>query len=304
MLKQESMYIDCHVHSYPTIVEGGTFRPFQGVSWESLETRLKDKERETGVKHGVFYGPHHASLLRQAYEKDWAELSTKSRMYLGDRVLPMLENHRLQTLGVLNLENLEALYRFDESRALKNQIEAINFIAYNGGISIIDLPQAHKEKSQKDGVFRNLKGAATIDDLAGLPDGLKEKTFLCYNSMEPNFKLGPLDYRWRDEAERVSRETGIGLLGGSDAIGSPESMFGAYSEAGITDMSKLLENPGFLEDTDLHKENVPGLGRALFKEQGRRWFVGKIIETLGQKWRSGRIERLLEKWADKHQEDD
>lgn len=302
MLRKGLMYVDCHVHSYPTIVEGGTLRPFQGVSWEKLESKLRGKEEEIGIKHGVFYGPHHAQLLKQTYEKDWAELSAKSRIYLSDRVLPMLENHRLQTLGVVSWENLNVLYEFDESKGLENQIDAIDFIAYNGGISIIDLPQAHKEKSQGDGVFRNLKGAATIDQLAGLSDGLKKRTFLCYNSMEPNFKLGLLDYRWRDEAEKVSEKTGLSLLGGSDAIGSPRSMFGAYSRVKTGDMSELLENPRFLNYTELHKENVPGLWGALFKEQGRRWFVGKIIETLGQEWRTERIEILLKKWAEKHPE--
>jgi len=273
------MYVDVHVHSYPTLVSGGTIWPFQGIPLCQLEKILKEKEDSTRVKHGVFYGPHHKQLLKESYEGYWNKLTNKQKDFLITRVAPMIEHHTLQTIGVVNWDSIELLYKFEESGKLKKQVDAVKYIADNQGISIIDIPK--KEHDKKKGVYTNLEGAATIDELNRLPDYIKERTFLCYNAMEPT--------SWRKEAEFMSRETGLKLLGGSDAISSLNSLFCSYSKLHTDDIRKIFKEPGLIKE--IKKGPVP-----FFGEKIRRYFVCGIIEYLiGPDKREKRVRKLLDK---------
>lgn len=282
--KNRLMYVDVHVHSFPTLVEGGTFRPFQGISLSQLEQTLRLKEGSTGIRHGVFYGSHHKQLLNESHERLWGSLSEASREYLTPRVAPMLENHRLQTLGVVPWAHLPALKCFDESSSVKTQLDAIKYIADHNGIAIIDLPNP-SPKQRKDRVYRNFPGAATVDQIVNLSNSLKERTFLCYNAMEP--------LTWRRDAEKMSAATGLKLLGGSDAISFPSSLFSAYSQVLADNMQEIFANPSFIKD--VQKGAVP-----FFGEKIRRYFVCGVIELMGAERRGKRVEMLLQQRLQEH----
>lgn len=267
-LEDSLMRIDVHVHSYPTLVEGGTFRPYQGIKWTELEEALKRKEDETGVKHGVFYGPHNSELLTRPPES----------VYLSERVLPMLENHDIQLVGVSSWDNLQLLYDLEKAQS---QIEATRLIAQNKGLSILDLPKPAHHRRKTNRVYVAHQGEATIAELWALPDDVRERTFLCYNGMAPGIL--------RNRVFGVRRETDLKILGGNDAISSTGSLFRTYSEAYVNEVSELLEDP--LLFGGLHQGSVP-----FFDEKVRRWFVCGVIEIMGYRRRGKRVRKLLDNW--------
>ncbi len=271
MGKEQLMYVDVHVHSYPTLIPGAIRKRKQigGISWGQLEATLKRQEDSIGVKCGVFYGTHYKEILSKPPEKP----------YLYERTLPMLENHSLQIIGVASWDNFSILYELEK---MPNQIEVANLMAESRGLAIIDQAKpCYEEVESGDSVFLKHRGEATIPQMLVLSPNVKGRVFLCYNAMAP---LG-----WRKKAEMVSTETGLKLLGGSDAITSPKSLFRACSEANVSEISDLLVNPELFGA--LHEGSVPFVGEKFW-----RWAWGTREEfLLGHALREERVRELLNK---------
>jgi hypothetical protein len=279
-IERDLIYVDFHTHLYPTLVEGGTWRHFQGVSWTDLKSTLVKRESETYVRQGVLYGPHHFQLLKEAQES-YHRLSPEDQRYLAERVIPMVEHHGLQTICAVSnatWNEISPLRHLDELGPFKKQIDLIKYLADQGGIAIIDIPNPHG-KGKRNGVYRGFPGAATIEQLDLLGDLYRQRTFLCYNAMEPGFMRG--------DAEEMARLTGLKLVGGSDAIGSAKSLFSAYSEVNGENMADLLKDPKKYIGK-LHKGAVPTMGEAF-----RRWFVCGVIELQSSAKREAHVERHL-----------
>jgi len=283
------MYVDGHVHSNPTTVEGGTFRVFQGISLKTLENMLKIREKETGISHGVFYGPHQTPLLKEMVH-NFEKLSEDSKTYLLARVAPMMEDHKKQVIQVVPWKNVSGLYGYDEFGPLKTQVEVIRHTADIGGFSILDTHDIiHKEgnKNKRDvRSYTNISGAATVEELEMLPDNYKNRVFICSSAM--GFTS------WRKKAKELSKITGIRLIGGSDSIDPRgKSLFRTYSEVNIDNISEVFENPNEVVEK-LHEGSVPFFGEKL-----RRFIVcGNIEYLIGPGAREVWVEKLLEEWKD------
>lgn len=269
------MRIDGHVHSYPTLIPGGIplFVPkISGVKLDNLEYILRVRQEKTGEKHGVFYGRHDPEIFH--------EIPTDP--YLLERVLPFVENHVIQVIGVSSWDNLDPLKKL---YGAKNQIEGINIMANSGGLAIIDQPRPiYEKKVESDSVFLNHKGEATVGELLDLSPNAKNRTLLCYNGM-----LFPKN---RKNAEKLNEATGIKLIGGSDTILWGSSLFSTYNTSSARDIREILYAPELIGE--LHKGALPwdpyrGLERI------QRCAAGAIEEWgLGLEKRERKYAKMLE----------
>jgi hypothetical protein len=236
-----NMKVDCHVHSYPLAMPGGkTFWTpiciYGGIKWNDLEDALKKREDDEQITHGVFYGGNDFKVLPKQPKNS----------YLEKRVLPMMENHLLQLIGVSSWDNLDILVNLAKS---KTQIQGIKKITEDGGIAIVDQPRPLYNKPEKETNRVSIKhrGEANLQELTELSEETKQRTFLCYNGMLFNWN--------RKNAEKTSSLTGIKLLWGSDTILRTSSLFSSYNITKINNIGEILDDP--LKFKDLHKGAAP-----------------------------------------------
>jgi hypothetical protein len=269
------MKIDCHVHSYPVFIPAGrkfwTLIPqYAGINFDELEKSLKKREDSEGIMHGVFYGGNDMGVLPKKPKKN----------YLKKRVLPMIENHLIQLIGVSSWDNLKPLHLLTNSRT---QLEGIEKIIESNGIAIIDQPRAlYKKSKQTNRVFLSHKGEASLEELARLSGDLKKRTFLCYNGM--------LLFWNRLNALKTSELTGIELFGGSDTLLRESSLFSTYNIAYINDVREILENPNKLGE--LYK----GASSLFNKEKIQRISSAIAEEIMGVEEREKRHEILIKEY--------
>ena len=226
------MKIDCHVHSYPLLMPGGlgkfsVITPYGGLRIDEVEDHLKKLEDKEGIIHGVFYGGNSIKTLPKR----------PTSKYLEKRVLPMIENHLIQTIGVTSFDNLEPLYDFERC---ETQMRGIELLTKSDCFAIVDQPRPLYERPKKETNRVSLKhrGEATVDELKSISKESKTKTFLCYSGM--------LFSKHRKDAEKVSKLTDLKLFGGSDTILRVGSLFSTYNNANTEDIRDILHNPGLI----------------------------------------------------------
>jgi hypothetical protein len=274
---KESMRIDCHVHSYPLFIPGTLggliTKSTSGISIRKLEGQLKKFEDRYGVKHGVFYGGN-----------DFRTVTREVNSYLESRVLPMIENHVIQLIGVAGWDSADDLEEFCK---MENQIDAIKFITSQGGLAIIDQPRVVYERKNKktNRVFLGHKGEATIQDLLELNSKTKERTFLSYNGMSSSFI--PL---LKTKAEEVAAKTRLRLIGGSDSIINQNSMFSSYSVLNTQNISEVLAKPDLIDET--HKRFAP----IYHLERIQRVLCAGVEELMGLERRERKHEVMIRKY--------
>ena len=290
-MNQPLMYIDCHTHSYPLAIPGAFFwnltPRYTGLKINDLESTLRKKEDITGVRHGVFYGGNDYRTIPKAPKSS----------YLKERVLPMIENHVLQVIGVLPWRSVNLFKDFassyEDNSEIDTQIKAIKYLVDNGGIAIIDQPSPiYEDHGKTNSVFLKHKGEATVNELKSLTKKYKNRTFLCYDGILPSL---PGVFTPRKSAEELSDLTGIKLLGGSDAIIRPSSLFTTYTEARLTDIRDILNNPNSFGE--IHKGAAPFYNLERFQRCATALWEEK---AQGLKKREEVHERMIQKWLEKN----
>lgn len=243
------MRIDCHSHLYPLAIPGWFPRNFfkrtngyYGLELQDLKKELWRREAKTGIQHGIFSGTNDPRALPKL----------PADVYTLKRVLPLIEHHPLQLIGVFPWDQVN---KFDKFMVQKTQLDGIKYIADNGGIAIVDQPQPiYEGRDKTNSVFLEHTGEATVDELKSLTDKQKTRTFLCYDGIMPPVYMPPFT-NFHKKAEELSDLTGLKLFGGSDTILRSSSLYTTYNNAPINDIRDIIDDPSLVGQ--IHKGSMP-----------------------------------------------
>ena len=273
-MAEKLMRIDCHSHLYPLAIPGWFPRNFlnrtngyYGLELPDLKKELRRREEKSGVMHGIFSGTNDPRTLPKA----------PTDRYTLRRVLPLIENHPLQLIGVFPWDQVS---KFDDFMNQESQLDGIKYVTENGGIAIVDQPQPiYDTRGETDSVFLEHKGEATVNELNSLTPNQKERTFLCYDGIMPPKWMPPfIDFH--GYAEELSDLTDIRLFGGSDTILRTSSLYTTYNKAPIDDVRQIIDDPSLVGQ--IHKGAMP-LWRA---ERYQRMIAGgweEKVQGLGKR---------------------